>query len=124
VDKLVHSPKLQEAVDNLDTTLASFRDAAASLQRVANGVDHNFDTLSSSLGQTATAATASLQEARVRIENIGTALESDAPLIVELRRSLAEFASAARSVRSLAEYLERNPGSLVRGKPTAEEEKR
>lgn len=123
VDKLVSSPKVQALLDNLDGTLNSFRAAATSLERVANGVDHNFDTLSSSLAHTATAATASLQEARVRMEDIGAALESDAPLIVQLRRSLEEFGNAARSVRSLAEYLERNPGALVRGKANAAEDK-
>ena len=122
VEKLTSSEKLQTAIVNLDATLTSFRAAADSLQRVANGIDHNFDSLSASLGQTATAATASLQAARVQIEGVGSALEADAPLIVQLRRSLEEFASAARSVRSLAEYLERNPGALVRGKANADEE--
>jgi paraquat-inducible protein B len=123
VDKLASSPKVQAVLDNLDATLVSFREAAVSLQRVAGGVDQNFDTLSASLAQTATAATASLQEARGRIVDISASFESDAPVMVELRRSLGEVANAARSVRSLAEYLERNPGALVRGKPSSEEEK-
>jgi paraquat-inducible protein B len=122
IDKLVSSPKLQTVLDNLDTTLVSFREAAASLQRVAGGIDQNFDTLSASLAQTATAATASLQEARVRMVDIGASLESDAPVMVQLQRSLEEVAGAARSVRSLAAYLERNPGALVRGKSSSEEE--
>lgn len=123
VDKLVSSPKVDAVLDDLDATLGSFREAAASLQRVAHDIDHNFGALSSSLGHTAAAATASLQEARVRMEGIGTALESDAPLIVQLRRSLEEVGLAARSVRSLAEYLERNPAALLRGKANAKEEK-
>jgi paraquat-inducible protein B len=123
IEKLASSPKLEAAIENLDATLISFRATADSLQRVANGIDHNFGALSASLAQTATAATVSLQEARVQIAGVGSALESDAPLIVDLRRSLEEFAAAARSVRSLAEYLERNPGALVRGKANAEQEK-
>lgn len=123
IEKLASSPKLEAAIDNLDATLISFRATADSLQRVAGGIDQNFDSLSASLAQTASAATVSLQEARVQIAGVGSALESDAPLMVELRRSLEEFAAAARSVRSLAEYLERNPGALVRGKANAEQEK-
>jgi paraquat-inducible protein B len=123
VDKLVNSPKLREAIEELDSTLDTFRDAAVSLQRVANGVDTNFASLSSSLAQTATAATESLQAARVRIDGVGATLDPDAPLMVDLHRSLDEFAEAARAVRSLAEYLERNPGALVRGKAITEEER-
>lgn len=123
VDTLASSPKLRAAIEDLDGTLDSFRAAAVDLQRVANGVDHNFDSLSTSLAQTANAATASLQEARVRLETIGSALEADAPIIVQVRRSLEEFSNAARSVRSLAEYLERNPGALIRGKANAAEDK-
>lgn len=123
IEKLASSPKLEAALDNLDATLVSFRATADSLQRVAGGIDHNFDALAASLAQTASAATVSLQEARVQIAGVGSALEPDAPLIVQLRRTLEEFASAARSVRGLAEYLERNPGALVRGKASAEQEK-
>lgn len=122
VDKLATSQGLRTGIDDLDDTLSSVRAAADSLQRVANGIDQNFDSLSESLAQTAGAATASLQEARARIAGVGTSLEPDAPLMVELHRTLEEFSRAARSVRNLAEYLERNPGALVRGKASAEQE--
>jgi paraquat-inducible protein B len=122
IDKLASSPKMQAVLDNFDATLVSFRAAATSLQRIAGGVDQNLDTLSASLERTATAATASLDEARLRMESVGSALEFDAPVMVQLRRSLEEVAGAARSVRSLAEYLERNPSALVRGKSTSAEE--
>jgi paraquat-inducible protein B len=35
----------------------------------------------------------------------------------ELQQVLSELASAARSIRVLAEYLEHNPDALLRGKP-------
>jgi paraquat-inducible protein B len=35
----------------------------------------------------------------------------------ELKRLMSELASAARSIRVLAEYLEHNPDALLRGKP-------
>jgi paraquat-inducible protein B len=42
-----------------------------------------------------------------------------APGQVELRNAMQELARAARSLRVLADYLERHPESLIRGK-TAE----
>ena len=43
-------------------------------------------------------------------------LGPDAPGQLELRNALREVARAARGVRVLADYLERNPGALIRGK--------
>jgi paraquat-inducible protein B len=39
------------------------------------------------------------------------------PMRYELQKMLGELTAAARSIRLLAEYLERNPDALVRGKP-------
>jgi paraquat-inducible protein B len=45
-----------------------------------------------------------------------TLLGKDAPGQLELRNALQEVARAARSVRVLADYLERHPEALLRGK--------
>jgi paraquat-inducible protein B len=50
-----------------------------------------------------------------------TLLGKNAPIQQELRDALQEVARAARSLRTLADYLERHPESLIRGKT---EEKR
>ena len=41
----------------------------------------------------------------------------ESPIRYELEQMLSELASAARSIRVLAEYLEHNPDALLRGKP-------
>jgi len=43
-------------------------------------------------------------------------LGPNAPGQLELRNALQEVAGAARALRVLADYLERNPGALIRGK--------
>ena len=43
-------------------------------------------------------------------------LAPDAPLAVQLQVTLQEFGAAARSLRSLAELVERDPSALLRGK--------
>ncbi len=45
-----------------------------------------------------------------------TLVGPDAPGQIALRNALQEVARAARGVRVLADYLERNPGALLRGK--------
>jgi len=45
-----------------------------------------------------------------------TLMGPDAPAQQELRDALREIARAARAIRELADYLERNPEALIRGK--------
>ena len=45
-----------------------------------------------------------------------TLMGPDAPAQQELREALQEIARAARAIRVLADYLERNPESIIRGK--------
>ena len=53
---------------------------------------------------------------RVFSSTDNTLLGPDAPAQHELRDALQEIARAARAIRLLADYLERNPESLLRGK--------
>ena len=48
-----------------------------------------------------------------------TLVGPSAPGQLELRNAMSELARAARSLRVLADYLERHPDALIRGK-TAE----
>jgi len=41
---------------------------------------------------------------------------ADSVLLVEIKQALNEMAGAARSIRTLADYLERHPESLIKGK--------
>jgi paraquat-inducible protein B len=43
-------------------------------------------------------------------------ISADAPLRHDLRATLNELAGTARALRELAEYLDRHPESLIRGK--------
>ena len=46
---------------------------------------------------------------------------NDAPVVYQLTRTLEEVSAAARSVRQLTGYLERNPSSVIFGRPVARE---
>jgi paraquat-inducible protein B len=59
----------------------------------------------------------SVASAQRVLANTDTALLGpDAPAQQNLRDALKEIARAARDIRLLADYLERNPGALIRGK--------
>jgi paraquat-inducible protein B len=60
---------------------------------------------------------ATLKEAEDAMKNAKEALSQGAPLQNDLSSTLLELSHAARSVSALADYLERHPEALIRGKP-------
>jgi len=46
---------------------------------------------------------------------------NDTPVMFELTRTLQEVSAAARSVRLLTGYMERNPSAVIFGRPVARE---
>ncbi len=105
LDEIGHDVK--KAVESLDRTLQS-------ADRTLNRVE----------GETLPEAKKTLEELRKAIAAAESALSHtdnallgpDAPAQQELRDAMKEIARAAQAVRALADYLERNPEALVRGK--------
>ena len=61
-------------------------------------------------------ASMALNQAGTTLESIDTLAGEDSETIYTLNTALEEIAMAARSIRTAAEYLERHPESLLRGK--------
>jgi paraquat-inducible protein B len=98
---------LKKTLDTLDQTLKS---ADRALARVDAETLPEAKKALQDLGRAATAAE------RVLASTDNTLLGPDAPAQQELRDALKEIAGAARGIRMLADYLERNPETLLRGK--------
>ncbi|KCB50416.1 hypothetical protein L537_1600 [Bordetella hinzii 1277] len=61
-------------------------------------------------------AAAMMKEARRSLAQINELLSSDSALPVNAERSMQELSRAARSLRNLADFLQANPQSLLRGR--------
>ena len=61
-----------------------------------------------------------LEDGRRALKSADSALATESPLQTDLRDALREITRAAASIRALADYLERQPQSLIRGKPAEE----
>ncbi|GFO72349.1 paraquat-inducible protein B [Bathymodiolus japonicus methanotrophic gill symbiont] len=57
-----------------------------------------------------------LKRAESTLVTIQDTLKNDSPLQQDLQIALREFTKAARSIRTLTDYLERHPESLIQGK--------
>jgi paraquat-inducible protein B len=68
--------------------------------------------------KTLSETTKTMGEASRTFANAGKSLAPDSALFGELQDAAREFARTAQSLRTLADYLERNPQALLRGKST------
>ena len=72
--------------------------------------------LASSLSQTAAGALQAIERLRETLTTAQQLITPNAPVGYELVKTLREFSETARSLRMLANYLERHPNALVFGR--------
>jgi paraquat-inducible protein B len=95
-------------------------DIGADLHKAIKTLDmtlHNTDQLVKRLdSDIAPEARDTLEQARKTLAVAERTLSSDAPVQQDLREALREISRAAGSLRTLTDYLDRHPESLIRGK--------
>ena len=72
--------------------------------------------IASSIKETLAAAQDTLKKTGTAVENINVIAVQNANLGYEIGRTLEQIAELSRSIRVLADYLERHPEALLRGK--------
>lgn len=107
--------KILKKVDDLPLTeiVAELRQAVQSLDAALKSVDKTSRSVDAEILPELKGA---LAEARKTLSAAKQTLSAEAPLQSDLRATLLELSKAARSLRGLTDYLERNPEALLRGK--------
>ena len=118
--QLVSSPDLKVAVRSFNDVAGRLGQAAGSVSQLAIGLDSNVASLAVDLRQTSVKAGAVIDQAGKVLQHADAAF-NDSPVVFELTRTLQEVSAAARSVRLLTMYLERNPNALIFGRPVVKE---
>jgi paraquat-inducible protein B len=107
VAKKLDKVPFDEISTRLVATMASLDQTLKSTDKLMRRVDDSV----------APQVNATLKEAQEAMKNAKEALSQGAPLQSDLGTTLLELSRAAKSVSALADYLERHPESLLRGKP-------
>ncbi len=102
LNRATAGPQLRDALVSLDRVLRH-------LDRLASATQPNLNALLKSLHATSDAA----QRTLTAIQN---ATGGGAPSSTDLPQLMSELSQAARSVRELADYLDRHPEALLRGR--------
>jgi len=115
VDEFLNEPELRQAIERLNSTLEK-------VDSVAGKVDAELGPLAGELRASAKTFRQTMEEARGTLRALGTMVEPGSPLRAEIDYALEEISAAARAVRLLTEYLERNPNALITGRARPEDE--
>jgi|YNPNPStandDraft_1061719.scaffolds.fasta_scaffold35865_2 paraquat-inducible protein B len=92
------------------------QDAIRELGRLAQEVERAVSLVSMNLGRTLESADSAAEQARKSLDSIERITEENSPLVQGFTNAMEEMASAARSIRVLADYLSRHPEALLQGK--------
>jgi paraquat-inducible protein B len=134
LDRLINDPDLQALPEDISSTLAAIEDLSRRLdgeiQTLSPGVNElvteaggTMKTLNADMPQLSADAQNALREvaaalaaAETTLGNVDYLLSDDSAVLYEITKAAQELAAAGRSLQSLAETLETQPESLLKGK--------
>lgn len=134
LNRLVNSPVIVETASSLTKTLDEVRGLTIAINKqivpvahTVGGAAQRYGALAEKLDrqipevlvkttETLGAVTAAAAKAEKALANASGVIKDDSRTMGELQQSLRELGGAARALRNLAEYLERHPEALLKGK--------
>lgn len=141
VERIVNSPEIKGSLKNLDAgleqltqlirdiddevkplatnlreTSTAARDAFAQAQKTLALNDGKPGEVAENLNNTLKKVDATLEDLRLGIVTYGKLADRNMNLGYDVSKTLQEIEGAARSIRTLTDYLERHPEALVKGK--------
>ncbi|HXR34831.1 MAG TPA: MlaD family protein [Candidatus Binataceae bacterium] len=135
IRNLADSPKLKATIDRLEVTAQNLNAAAVSAQKMADAVRYQVGPLAHSIrgasdnaaetmrqaGTALAAAQQAFNAAQSTFAEAKATLDPASPVTYQLNKALEDISGAARATRELAEFLERNPSAVIRGKATSQD---
>ena len=136
VNRTVNSPEIESVLRSLAQVMPKVDQAVVNIRNLAGTMDDKVKILADDLQHTSGDARLALKQvgdalkqteetmkrAEAAVGNIETLSDLDSPVNYELVKGLRDFSSAARSLRALTDYLERNPRAPLFGKPADSKE--
>jgi paraquat-inducible protein B len=134
MDKFINDPETRALAGNLNETLDALAQLSGRLRAEIDEVSPGFNQLISNtdetmqllhqelpaLTQSAQASleelTAALQAAQTTLGHVDYTLSDDSAVLYDVRKAANELGAASRALQSLAETLETQPESLLKGK--------
>ena len=132
IRNLADSPKLAATIDGIHRATEKLDLAVVSVQKTSDEIRKEVGPLAQSLRNASDNAAVTMKQARASLAAAQQAfvqaqgafaeakamLDPASPITYELHKTLEDISGAATSTRELADFLERNPSAVIRGRPT------
>ena len=116
---LLNSPDLKATLASLRSTSKNLNVTIDTIRGLAENLNNRTSPVLESLEKASEKAAAALVQIDSAASELQTTFAPDSPLTYRLDVALENFAEASSAVRDLTDYLQRNPGALVRGRYAA-----
>jgi paraquat-inducible protein B len=107
---------LKNVTKRVDPLAASLTQTSDSARQLANNVNRRIGPVQADLAETTKEFRAALNAAEGALESVDDMLDENSEFRFQVDTFLNEITLMARSLRAFADYLERNPDALLRGK--------
>jgi paraquat-inducible protein B len=110
----------RKLIKNADNQVASVgtnvNETLGEGRKLIRNIDGSVESIRANVQDTLTTATSALKQAEILIQELSASASQDSSLMYRVDEALGEVAKAARSLRTLTDYLERHPEALLSGK--------
>lgn len=116
INRIVRDPAIRQAIEEAKVTLVNVNKAVVSAKSVIDRTGPEIDPLIASLDKSSADLQAALVQARTTLASAQLVISPGSPMTHKLDATLDNLSDASRSIHDLADYLQRNPSALIRGK--------
>ncbi|HTY56515.1 MAG TPA: MlaD family protein [Candidatus Binataceae bacterium] len=115
-NQLLSSPDIKATLASLKDTTATLNKVVISVHEEIADLNNKADPLIASMKKTSDDADQALVQARATMQSFQNAVAPGSPLAYRLDVTLDNLSEASSTIRQLADFLQRNPSALVRGR--------
>lgn len=115
VSRLTEDPALAQAGKDLSAAMSSF-------SRLSEKLESRINPLADDLQSTSAEARKALAKLGMAADQLNDLTRREGTTRMQIDQAVADFSEAAQAVKSLADYLDRNPEALLKGKRRQETE--
>jgi paraquat-inducible protein B len=123
IKTLTGSPELKATLESLKETVANLNQAVTSARSLLNNTNGKIGPLVADIRESSDEANKTMKDTRAALVSLQRTLDPDAPLAVHLNQTLDSLTETSRSLGEFTDYLQRNPGALIRGRYVPDKEK-
>src|SRR5229473_6313827 len=123
IKTLTGSPELKATLESLKGTIANLNQAVNSARDLINNANAKVGPLVTDIRESSDEANKTMKETRAALVSLQQTLDPNSPLAVHLNQTLDSLTETAQSLGEFTDYLQRNPGALLRGRYVPDKDK-